>query len=100
MSNFSLARSAFRSGGQERGGAGDDHQWDRVLRDVFFSFGAMGLQEAFFLFFEPTMRTQVGPVGSESPVGDIKGLGMMERGQWWHNKKEGGVKGIQGSRRG
>ena len=49
-----------------------------------FSFGVMGLQEA---HSGSTMRNQAGPVGSESSMGDIKGLGKRERGRRRRNKK-------------
>ena len=50
----------------------------------FFSFGAMALREA---HSGSTVRNQAGPVGSESSVGDIKGLGKRERGRRRRNTK-------------
>ena len=34
-----------------------------------------------------TVRNQAGPVGSESSMGDITGLGKKEHSWWQHNKK-------------
>ena len=44
----------------------------------------MALQEA---HSGSTMRNQAGPMRSWSSVGDIKGLGKKERGQWRRNNK-------------
>ena len=55
-----------------------------MMKSVPYGQGPAALREA---HSGSTVRNQAGPVGSESSMGDITGLGKKERGRRRRNKK-------------